>query len=119
MEGDRLYANRLIREMVDEGLMDNEDAESEYAESTAISLMDDFVDYMTDLQIEEGRGGLDYYESNFGEEQTIKMIRENNLIDIDEATEGAIREDGVAHFISSYDGNEIDLPSGYYAYRTN
>ena len=119
MEGDRLYANRLIREMVDAGLMDDEDAESEYAESTAISLMDDFVDYMTDLQIEEGRGGLDYYESNFGEEQTIKMIRENNLIDIDEATEGAIREDGVAHFISSYDGNEIDLPSGYYAYRTN
>lgn len=119
MEGDKYYANRLISEMVDAGLMDEEDAESEDAESTAISLMDDFVDYMTDLQIEEGRGGLDYYESNFGEEQTIEMIRENNLIDIDEATEGAIREDGVAHFISSYDGNEIDLPSGYYAYRTN
>jgi hypothetical protein len=119
MEGDKYYANRLISEMVDAGLMDEEDAESEDAESTAISLMDDFVDYMTDLQIEEGRGGLDFYENNFGEEQTITMIRENNLIDIDEATEGAIREDGVAHFISRYDGNEIYLPSGYYAYRTN
>lgn len=119
MESDSKYSNRLISEMVDAGLMDDEDAESEDAESTAISLMDDFVEYMTNSQIDEGRGGLDYYEANFGEEQTMQMIIENNLIDIDEATEGAISEDGVAHFISSYDGNEIELPSGYYAYRTN
>jgi hypothetical protein len=119
MESDSKYSNRLISEMVDAGLMDDEDAESEDAESTAISLMDDFVEYMTNSQIDEGRGGLDYYENNFGQEQTMQMIIENNLIDIDEATEGAISEDGVAHFISSYDGNEIELPSGYYAYRTN
>lgn len=119
MESDSKYSNRLISEMVDAGLMDDEDAESEDAESSAEYLIDDFVEYMTNSQIDEGRGGLDYYESNFGEEQTMEMIRENNLIDIDEATEGAIDEDGVAHFISSYDGNEIDLPSGYYAYRTN
>jgi polyhydroxyalkanoate synthesis regulator phasin len=119
MESDSKYSNRLISEMVDAGLMDDEDAESEDAESTAISLMDDFVEYMTNSQIDEGGGGLDYYENNFGKEQTMKMIKENNLIDIDEATEGAISEDGVAHFISSYDGNEIELPSGYYAYRTN
>jgi hypothetical protein len=119
MESDSKYSNRLISEMVDAGLMDDEDAESEDAESTAISLMDDFVEYLTNSQIDEGRGGLDYYENNFGQEQTMQMIIENNLIDIDEATEGAISEDGVAHFISSYDGNEIELPSGYYAYRTN
>ena len=119
MESDSKYSNRLISEMVDAGLMDDEDAESEDAESTAISLMDDFVEYLTNSQIDEGRGGLDYYENNFGQEQTMQMIIENNLIDIDEATEGAIDEDGVAHFISSYDGNEIELPSGYYAYRTN
>jgi polyhydroxyalkanoate synthesis regulator phasin len=119
MESDKNYSNRLISEMVNAGIMDDEDADSENAESMAENLIPEFVDYMTNEQIQDGRGGLKYYESNFGKEQTMKMIKENNLIDIDEATEGAISEDGVAHFISSYDGNEIELPSGYYAYRTN
>jgi hypothetical protein len=44
---------------------------------------------------------------------------ENGLIDIDGASEEAVRVDGIAHFISSYDGNTIYLPNGVVAYRLN
>lgn len=40
-------------------------------------------------------------------------------IDTSEASKAAVQEDGVAHFLAQYDGNEIDLPGGYVAYRTN
>ena len=42
-----------------------------------------------------------------------------NAIDVDEAAQDAIDTDGVAHFLARYDGDEIELPSGAYAYRTN
>jgi len=39
-------------------------------------------------------------------------------IDSDKASKGAIATDGVAHFLSSYDGEEVEL-KGKYMYRTN
>ena len=44
---------------------------------------------------------------------------ENNLIDIDSASEEAVGIDGIAHFISYYDGKQIDLDNGVVAYRIN
>lgn len=40
-------------------------------------------------------------------------------IDTDEAAKDAVRVDGVAHFLATYDGDETELPSGAVAYRTN
>ena len=40
-------------------------------------------------------------------------------IDRDKIIEEAISWDGVPHFLSYYDGEEIELPNGYYAYRLN
>lgn len=40
-------------------------------------------------------------------------------IDIDAAAQAAIDEDGVAHFLDHYDGEEVELPSGAVAYGTN
>ncbi len=40
-------------------------------------------------------------------------------IDTKEAAADAVATDGVAHFLSGYDGKEIELAGGYYAYRTN
>lgn len=42
------------------------------------------------------------------------------IVNIDEFIENAIQADGRGHFLSSYDGEEIELNNGkYYAYRIN
>lgn len=118
LESDSKYPNRLIDEMVDAGIMDEKEANSEDAEEIAEDYMVEFVEYMTDDQIAED-SGIKYYEDNFGSEDLMSMIMANNLLDISGATENALNEDGVPHFISTYDGNEIQLDSGYQAYRIN
>ena len=40
-------------------------------------------------------------------------------IDVDKVAEAAVDEDGVAHFLASYDGEEIELDGDWYAYRIN
>jgi hypothetical protein len=118
-ESDSKYANRLIAELVENGLMDEDDAQSDNAEELADNYKDDFVSLMTDSQLDEGNNGLDYFISNFGEETTYKMVRENNLIDIDSASRDAVNSDGIAHFLSSYDGETLYLSNDYVAYRVN
>lgn len=39
--------------------------------------------------------------------------------DLDYLVEDAIRADGRGHFLSDYDGNEVDLGGGLFAYRWN
>lgn len=40
-------------------------------------------------------------------------------VDMEKIVEECIRLDGIAHFIAMYDGKEIDLGNGLYAYRVN
>jgi hypothetical protein len=118
-EDDNIYANRLIAEMVENGFISDDDALSGNAEELAEYYKDDFVTLMTEEQMEEGNDGLDYFISNFGEEQTMKMVIDNNLIDIFKASRDAVQADGVAHFLSHYDGETLYLSDGYVAYRIN
>jgi len=112
-ESDSKYENRLVAEMVEAGIIDEEElAGYEFSK-------ENFIEYLTDNQIEDGNGGLDYYEMTFGKEEAMNVIKDNNLIDYSDTSDEAISVDGIAHFISSYDGNTIELPSGYMAYRTN
>lgn len=111
------YANRLIEEMVENGIVSSEEAKEE--DFDAEDYKDTFVELLTNNQIDEGNDGLNHYINNFGEEQAFKVVSENNLIDIEKASESAIDTDGIAHFLSSYDGEQIDLSNGHVAYRTN
>jgi len=118
-ESDRKYANRLIAELVENGIMDEDDAESENAEELADDLKYDYVALLTQEKLEEGNDGLDYFINNFGEEETYKMVIDNNLIDIQEASQDAVATDGIAHFLSSYDGETLYLSDDCVAYRIN
>jgi hypothetical protein len=118
-ESDEKYENRLIAEMVENGLISDDDALSGNAEELAEYYKDDFVTLMTDEKMEEGNDGLDYFIFNFGEEETMKMVIDNNLIDIFKASRDAVKTDGVAHFLSHYDGETLYLSDGYVAYRIN
>ena len=118
-ESDNRYENRLIAEMVENGLMDEEDAESGNADELADYYKDDYVSLLTEGQLNEGANGLQHFIDNFGEEEAMRMVIENNLIDIERASTDAVRVDGIAHFLSSYDGETLYLSNNYVAYRIN
>jgi hypothetical protein len=118
-EDDERYANRLIAEMVENGIMDEDDALSGNAEELADLYIEDFANLMTEEQLNEGNDGFDYFVSNFGLEYTMKLVIDNNLIDIDEASKDAVISDGIGHFLSSYDGETLYLSNDYVAYRVN
>jgi len=62
---------------------------------------------------------LGWYEERFGK-LDMNKLPSFFFLDIEEAAQDAVSMDSVAHFLSGYDGNEIDLGrSGAVAYRTN
>ena len=118
-ESDSKYANRLIAEMVDNGLLDEDDALSDNADELAEEHIEDLVNLLTEEQMNQGNKGFDYFVDNFGQEETMKMVIKNNLIDIYKASKDAVQTDGIAHFLSRYDGETLYLSDGYVAYRNN
>jgi hypothetical protein len=118
-EDDSRYGNRLIAEMVEWGIMDSDEAKSSDAEETANERIEDFVQALTEDQINQGNEGLTYYIDNFGKEDAMIIVMANNLIDMDSASQDAVDVDGIGHFLSSYDGNTIYLENNSVAFRTN
>lgn len=124
-EDDNEYGNRLIHEMYDEGILEDddfekdEDGEIDYTrvkETVDIdSKKEDFVDKL----VENMGDAVEWYRSDFGEDELSRTVREYDLIDADAVAEEAIDWDGVEHFLAFYDGKEIELDDGWYAYRTN
>lgn len=91
----------------DEDLTEDEIDEKveEYEDEIEKKLNDDPISYFVD---EEGI----YTED--------ELLKQNFIrINAEEAAQEAVNIDGVAHFLSGYDGNETELDSGAVAYRTN
>ncbi len=61
----------------------------------------------------------EYYKEYMDDEEFSKWIADNDYVDVDKIAHECIRWDGIAHFIATYDGNEIDLGHDLYAYRVN
>lgn len=61
---------------------------------------------------------MDEYKYQFGDEHFQYILLEESLIDIDALAKWCVDMDGVAHFLASYDGEEIE-ENGYYIYRVN
>ena len=119
------YENRLIEEMHDHQVLSDDDfVVGEDGEPDLTTLNDDVdIDYLKeefiDLLVENAGNPVDYCGDNFGWDWVTQMAIQNNLIDIDEVVDQCIYEDGIAHFIARYDGQEHELGNGLYAYRTN
>jgi len=112
-EGD--YANRLAEEMYDRGIIGEDEAKDKDFDFE--SKIDEFVKNYTQEALDEGNNGYDHAKFNFGLEYAMKLVMDNNLIDVDTASENAVSEDGAGHFLSGYDGRTINLPSGAVAYK--
>lgn len=62
---------------------------------------------------------IQWFKDNFGEKEFNTTIKENNLVDLDALAEACTEADGPANELARYDGKEIELPCGYYCYRSN
>jgi 6-pyruvoyl-tetrahydropterin synthase len=113
------YANDIESEPVDDKNFSNR-LEEEMAE-VGIDNVDDFIQYLTESQLDSGLEGLQYYIDNFGREQAFQLVKENkHLIDFDYMAEMAVRYDSYGHFLNHYDGTEIEFEfdgETYFAYR--
>jgi len=111
------YVNRLAAEMVERGIISEEEGKDKNFDFE--SKKDEFVEQMTTDQINEGDGGLEHYRFNFGEEEAARIVKENNLIDVNRAADDAISQDGWQHFISSYDEESSETVNGFVYWRIN
>lgn len=118
-ESDDVYENRLISELVDEGILTEEDFDNwgeDYPTlKDSVNLVDKKIEYVERLTPDDP---IKEYKDEF-DEDTFKKALDQAGIDLNMVAEEAISQDGVAHFIASYDGNEIDLGNGLFAYRIN
>lgn len=109
---DDRFENRLEEEMYEAEIIDDDDLENGYDFDSSR------FDYI-EMLINDAGDPIDYCRDNFGSDWVSQAAKQNNLYDIDEIVDECIKWDGVAHFIARYDGNEIDLGDGLFAYRTN
>lgn len=74
---------------------------------------DEFLRYLCE------EDSVEWFKWNYGEEEYNKIIVQNNLIDWDSVIEFCKDMDGRGHLLASYDGDELELENGLFAYRIN
>jgi len=117
-ESDENYPNRLIAELVDNGLITEKEGITIDPTELSDEYSQDYIDLLNADQIGNDNG-VQYFIDNFGEDEFFKIVIDNDLIDFDEASQNAVNMDGIAHFLARYDGETIYLDNNVVAYRTN
>lgn len=103
---------RLEEELLDAGIITEDQVQSGYDVEDA---KEAYVDYL----VKNAGDPIEHFKDNFGQESFSNTVKQYDLIDIDAVAEQCIEWDGIAHFIARYDGEEIELANGLFAYRTN
>lgn len=128
-ERSRRFENRLVEECYDNGLIDDDDFDKqrefgieeetdEIDYDNCLLDNDELIDRLVDYMNSRERDSVEWYRSNFGNEQLSEMAIQNNAVNMDELIHYVIDSNGRGHILSSYDGNEYDFNNIFY-YRTN
>ena len=121
-ESDDVFENRLISEMVEEGILTENDFDNWGEEHPTLkdsvdidSKKYEFIEKCCD------QDAFEWYKNNFGISTLADLYRRGQgpSVDMDAIVDECISQDGIAHFIAYYDGDEMDLGNGLYAYRLN
>ncbi len=116
MSEDGEHGNRLFDEMIEEGVISEEDVTEDGELVDGIDLDEKKEEFVEKL-CENWDNGVQWYIDNFGEGDFSDVCKEHNLYDYDEIAETAVRWDGRGHFISMYDGEELDIGDDLFAYK--
>lgn len=125
LESSKLFDNRLIEELVEAGILDDEDFElDEDGEIDYLTLKDsvnleDKKEEYFDKLVEDAGDPQQWYTDNFGRDSIKDLVVGGYAtLDEDKIASEVIAEDGVALQLASYDGEEVDLGEDMFAYRT-
>ena len=116
MSEDGEHGNRLFDEMIEEGVISEEDVTEDGELVDGIDLDEKKEEFVEKL-CERWDDGVEWYIDNFGEGDFSDVCKEHDLYDYDEIAETAVRWDGRGHFISMYDGEELDIGDDLFAYK--
>lgn len=94
------------------------DEEMEQLENGELSEEEIRDNYFNSLQDSIKGQEMEEYKYQFGEQNFQDILIREGLIDIDALAQWCVDMDGVAHYLASYDGEEIE-ENGYYIYRVN
>lgn len=115
-ESEESYAYDLENESATSDEFNNR-LEEEMAEAS-VDNVDDFVEYLLN-QIASDGDFIQAFKDVFGDGEFREVCVSRIRFDYKKIADECIAADGAGHFLSGYDGNEIDLGNGYYAYRLN
>lgn len=76
---------------------------------------DDEEDFVSSL-CDGWANGVDWYIDQFGKDDFMKVVKDNHLYDLEKIVEYVKDIDGRG-CLAVYDGEEMELDNGYYAYR--
>ena len=125
-EGSMVYDNRLVEECYDEGLISDddfevdEDGDPDYTQCKVST--DDLKEKYTDYHMEQIDDFVQSYIWNFGKEDFNRVVKDNNLVDLDKLAEAIVEADGPANSLARWDGEEVTSDfngNTYYMYRNN
>ncbi len=110
----------LVDECLSSGYIDDEDIDEDGEYIGDGDLQEIYVEGRLEDINNEAQTSVDYIADNLGWEIINKNVQNNlDSLDMDAIVQECIEWDGVAHFLARYDGEEIDLGDGYFAYRYN
>lgn len=105
------FKDWIIDNAIDEDAIDDIiEQEIEYFEDDEDN--PDMLTYLRGLNTLDDK--VNYIKDLYGDSLAIWA---KDYIDVDKVADEAISEDGVAHFIARYDGEEVDLGNNLFAYR--
>lgn len=81
---------------------------------------DEYVEAMKEaIATDRARDPMDWLDDIYGKEEAVKKAMEVAGFDVEGAARDAVRTDGWAHFLATYDGNYETTPGGFVYVRTN
>ena len=121
-----LYYEDLLDKMVEEGWVEADDpvffkknGDKRVETKARVAALNVYMEDYIDRRKPPAPDPWDWLQDIYGKDEAIKQAIEMAGIDIDKAAQSAVDTDGVAHFLSTYDGHEHELENGAVYYRTN